>query len=276
MDIPPKFLFETMEDVKLFVTKWAESHGYRLPVASSKKHKNIYFVCSLSGSWKHTEGSERRSRTTNACCPFKISSSKSCARNRTNNLWTLRTDTQPHNHTVHDIGPEHQGLSVEGKDIVARASALGLTPHAIAVQLSIQEGRHISLRTVYNAKAAALKEKMQGDSPMEFLLRVLKESNWIHEYEFDSNGKLQYLFFAHPGSVALAKRYHHVAIVDATYKTNQYNYPLLHAVSQVATNCSFSVAFCFMRHETDSGYLWAVEKLKSVIFWLHTIICSWN
>ena len=115
---------------------------------------------------------------------------------------------------------------------------------------------------------------MQGDTPMEYLLRLLKESNWLHEHKFDSKGKLELLFFAHPGSVALARRYHHVAIIDATYKTNQHNYPLLHAVSQVATNCSFSVAFCFMRDETDSSYRWAIEKLKSVISCLGAVYHS--
>ena len=198
MEVPPSFLFESMEDVKLFVTKWAKSHGYRLTVSSSKKDKNIYFVCSLSGRWKNSEPSERCTRTTNACCPFKISSSKSCAKNRSNNLWSLRTDSLPHNHTSQDMGEGHGGLSAEGKNIVAQASTLGLAPHAIAVQLSISEGRHISLRTVYNAKAAALREKMQGDTPMEYLLRLLEESNWVHEHKFDSKGKLELLFFAHP------------------------------------------------------------------------------
>ena len=276
MEVPPSFLFESMEDFKLFVTKWAKPQGSRLTVYYSKKDKNIYFVCSLSGRWKNSEPSERCTRTTNACCPFKISSSKSCAKNRSNNLWSLRTDSLPHNHTSQDMGEEHGSLSAEGQNIVAQASTLGLAPHAIAVQLSISEGRHISLRTVYNGKAADQKEKMQGNTPMEFLLRLLEESNWVHEPKFDSNGKLELLFFAHPGSVALAKRYHHVAIVDATYKTNQHNYPLLHAVSQVATNCSFSVAFCFMRDETDVSYRWAMEKLKYVFHLMGAMYNSGN
>ena len=58
----------------------------------------------------------------------------------------------------------------EGKNIVAQESTMGLAPHAISVHLSILEGKHISLRTVYNAKAAVQKEKMQGDTPMESLL----------------------------------------------------------------------------------------------------------
>ena len=148
MEVPPSFLFESMEEVKLFVTKWAKSHGYRLTVSSSKKDKNIYFVCSLSGRWKNSEPSERCTCTTNACCPFKISSSKSCTKNQSNNLWSLCADSLPHNLTTQDMGEEHGGLSAEGKNIVAQASTLGLAPHAIAVQLSISEGRHISLRTV--------------------------------------------------------------------------------------------------------------------------------
>ena len=276
MDVPPKFLFNCMEDAKLFVTNWAKSHGYCLPVSSSKKNKNIYFSCLLSGQWKNAEDSQQCTRTLNACCPFKISASKSCAKNQTNDLWSLWTDTPPHNHTTEDLGEEHGGLLAEGKNIVAQASTMGLAPHAIAVQLSILEGKHISLRTVYNAKAAAQKEKMQGNTPMEYLLWLLEESNWVHKHKFDSKGKLNLLFFSHPGSLALAKRYHHVANVDATYKTNKNNYPLLPAVSQVATNCSFSVAFCFMCDETDASYQWAIEKLKLVLFWLGAVYLCGN
>ena len=104
----------------------------------------------------------------------------------------------------------------------------------------------------------------------------MEESNWVHKHKLDSTGKLDLLFFAHPGSLALAKRYHHVAIVNATYKTNKKNYPLLHAVSQVATNCSFLVAFCFMRDETDASYQWAIEKLKLVLFWLGAVYLCGN
>ena len=73
-------------------------------------------------------------------------------------------------HTTKDLGAEHGGLLAEGKNIVGQASTMGLDPHAIAAQLSILEGKHISLRTVYNAKAEAQKEKMQGDMLMEYLL----------------------------------------------------------------------------------------------------------
>ena len=124
-----------MEDAKLFVTNWKKSHGYFLPVSSSKKNKNIYFSCLLSGGWKNAEDSQQCTCTINACSTFKISASKSCAKKQTNDLWSLWTDTLPHNHTTEDLGEEHGDLLAEGKNIVAQASTMGLAPHAIDVQL---------------------------------------------------------------------------------------------------------------------------------------------
>lgn len=62
----------------------------------------------------------------------------------------------------------------------------------------------------------------------------------------------------------MARTYHHVLFIDATYKTNKYKFPPLHACGMAATNLSFSIGFVFMENETEDDYNWAVEQLKSI------------
>ena len=57
----------------------------------------------------------------------------------------------------------------------------------------------------------------------------------------------------------------HVMLMDATYKTNRYETPLLEIVGVTPTNQTFCVAFVYMHKETESNYTWAIECLKSTI-----------
>jgi hypothetical protein len=97
-------------------------------------------------------------------------------------------------------------------------------------------------------------------------LCILKESNWIFDVKVNSSGAVLNLFFAHPGAIHLAQINHHIALLDSTYKTNQYNLPLLHVIGQTATNRSFSIAFCFLTYKDDNNYQWAVNNLKKHVW----------
>lgn len=92
-------------------------------------------------------------------------------------------------------------------------------------------------------------------------LRILVPSNM----PINIIGKLIY-----PYSIYLfyTNRYNRVFVLDCTYKTNKFKMPLLHVVGMSPSNSSFSVAFCFMKHEQEGGYVWALRTLFS---WLDPI-----
>jgi hypothetical protein len=114
----------------------------------------------------------------------------------------------------------HKKLSPDGQAEVARLTSLGMLPQAVARQLSSTEGRFVTNRTIYNTKSVQRAKKRAGDTTIKYLLRCLKTSNWEYEDVYDNNGKLQSLWFAHPGFFLLACRLNHVVNVDCTYKTN--------------------------------------------------------
>ncbi|KAI8563231.1 hypothetical protein RHMOL_Rhmol03G0096200 [Rhododendron molle] len=56
-----------------------------------------------------------------------------------------------------------------------------------------------------------------------------------------------------------------VLLMDCTYKTNRYRFPLLQIVGITSTERTFSVAFAFINREKEENYTWVLEKLKSMI-----------
>lgn len=54
-----------------------------------------------------------------------------------------------------------------------------------------------------------------------------------------------------------------VAMADCTYKTNRYKMPLLHFVGLSNVGKSFSIAFCFLKSELKSDYIWALNAFSA-------------
>lgn len=53
--------------------------------------------------------------------------------------------------------------------------------------------------------------------------------------------------------------------MDCTYKTNRYRLPLLEIVGVTSTEMTFSIAFVYMETEKMENYVWAMEKLRSLM-----------
>jgi zinc finger SWIM domain-containing protein 3 len=73
------------------------------------------------------------------------------------------------------------------------------------------------------------------------------------------------LFFAHFNGIALANNYPEVLLIDATYKTNIYNMPLLHFAGITPTSKTFSIGFAFMSSESEAIYQWVLSQFQSHI-----------
>nr|KAJ0207842.1 hypothetical protein LSAT_V11C500264300 [Lactuca sativa] len=54
----------------------------------------------------------------------------------------------------------------------------------------------------------------------------------------------------------------HVVLMDATYKTNNYNLPFLEIVGVTSTSKMFSISFTFIHNEKMRNYRWALTCLK--------------
>jgi hypothetical protein len=91
------------------------------------------------------------------------------------------------------------------------------------------------------------------------LNKTLVNTNFTTTTKVDQEGNLKALFFCHTDSLKLLKEYHHIILLDCTYKKNKYYMPLLHVSGITVLNKTFSVAFCFMAEETNPFYNWALQ-----------------
>jgi hypothetical protein len=115
-------------------------------------------------------------------------------------------------------------------------------------------------RDIHNLKADFRRTQAYGKAATDALLDHLKEHN-IHYRPVVSKttGRLLRLFVALPESIQHLAANPHVLLMDATYKTNRFNMPLVDTVGIDSCNKTFFVSFAFMSSETDLDYMWATQ-----------------
>lgn len=206
------------------------------------------------------------SHSRRAGCPFLLKASTRVQVGQERPPWILTAIVRHHNHEVAmepEACPEHRRLN-SGQ--MAEVDTLVKSGVALRQILELMRSQsvavHANIQTIYNAKQELIQEQLNGRTPIQALLGFLEESNWVHKVSTDSEGTIKGLFCAHPGSIKLVQTFHQVVFIDATYKTNKYRYPLLHACGMAATNQSFSIGLVFMENETEEDYDWAVQQLK--------------
>lgn len=92
------------------------------------------------------------------------------------------------------------------------------------------------------------------DDRQKFFVRV----------QYTSTQHVRNLFFAHPVCFKTLKANPDVVLLDATYKTNKFNMPLLHVVG---TNCrkkTYNICFRFIGGESEQCYGWHILKMREL------------
>ncbi|MBW0534740.1 hypothetical protein O181_074455 [Austropuccinia psidii MF-1] len=183
--------------------------------------------------------------------------------------WVLVPLEILHNHppsTTPSVHPIHCWLNEKELVQVEGLMKENVFPNQILSQLYSQENSCTTSRTLYNYKGHLSIKGRNGKSQLEYLIHLLKGSNWIHSNKINTNAKITNLFFSHPESIELGHINHHVILINATYRTCKYNLPLFHMVGQTATGHTFSLAFFYMEWENYNGYIWSLQELK-MLFW---------
>jgi alpha-glucosidase len=203
-------------------------------------------------------------------CPFQLKGSVPTCKKITNKLWTLEVCNGEQNHDPSPVASSHaahQQLLPDQVKEIQKLSKAKLKPSQILLQLQTSNKENLATnKTITNKLQKICLQDLGGRTPIKALMSILNESNWACNIKLNSSGKILNLFFAHPGSIHLARINHHVALLDATYKTNQYKLPLLHVIGQAASNQLFLIAFCFLDFEDEENYEWAVNNLKTLIW----------
>ncbi|XP_050368851.1 protein FAR1-RELATED SEQUENCE 5-like [Argentina anserina] len=110
-----------------------------------------------------------------------------------------------------------------------------------------------------------MKESLASRIVIQALLEELGQAGFSYDIEYDQDGRLTHLMFAHPLSIALTKSYTNVFVMDCTYKTNKYKMPLLDIVGVTSFNTTFYSYFIFIQREEEENYVQALTLFSKIL-----------
>ncbi|KAL4559413.1 hypothetical protein LXL04_031551 [Taraxacum kok-saghyz] len=264
-------VFESCQDLIDWTQEMGRSFGYIIIIKQRKIRASglltkVLLICDRGGTYKSKNISSRNTGTKKINCPFELKGKYS----KLYNFWTLSVVCDKHNHEPAEHFEGHafvMRLSDNETRLVADLTRLNVKPHDILTTLKEQNPENVStLKTIYNARDKIKMNEKAGKTDIQLLLSFLEEGGYTYFYRAnDISNVMEDLFFMHPTSVQLWHAFPYVMLMDATYKTNKYNMPLLEIVGVTPTNLTFCIAFVFMHQEKVFNYTWALNCLKSVV-----------
>ncbi|XP_062012413.1 uncharacterized protein LOC133728965 [Rosa rugosa] len=256
-------------------------------VGNKKKRPKLRFCCERGGDYKrvvksntNTEKSNaeskekddgssekkerpRASGTKKCGCPFALRGI-----NIVGDEWMLEVTCGVHNHphsqSLH--GHSYAGrLSKEEHAMLVDMTNSLMKPKDILTALKKRDPENVTImKTIYNVRKVHRMKLMAGRSQMQSLLQKLSEHNYIEHHRSEGNIVTD-IFWCHPYSLQILRTFPHVLIMDCTYKTNRYRFPLFEIVGVTSTEMTFNVAFVYILKETEDNYTWALSRLRTLL-----------
>ena len=270
LEPPPAEDFTSSEEAIQSTKDWAQNRGFAIRILRSKpdKHKvtRKYWLCCDRGTAHKSQAFQRTTASRRIECPFSITITR-CAET---GIWARKCENPEHNHQSSDhpqSHPSYRQLTEEQKHIANQLSAANARPKDVITHLrNLDPSTHITLQEIYNQRSANKRDKLGGLTPIEALIKQLEGPEWACDYTTDDTGHVNELFFAYDPAIKLARTYPEVVLIDATYRTNRYNMPLLHFMGVTPLGTSFSSAFCFMAAENEIQYAKAIASFIRAIY----------
>ncbi|XP_023739282.1 uncharacterized protein LOC111887345 [Lactuca sativa] len=132
-------------------------------------------------------------------------------------------------------------LSIDETQLVEDLIRKNVKPKDILSTLKKENVENLSiLPTIYNARQKFRMKENSGKTQMQVVMSFLAENDYMYYSRADkSTNELQDLFFAHQRSLEMWRTFPHVMLMDATYKTNRYEIPLLEIVGEPERHNTF-------------------------------------
>jgi hypothetical protein len=144
--------------------------------------------------------------------------------------------------------------------------------HLFATQSTLR------LLDVKNEMQKFVQLDLAGRSLIEALIDLLEkfevteggrdDAKYWYKVNYNDAGHVRNLFFAHPDSYQMIKENPDVMQIDATYKCNKFDMPLLHTVGVTCHGNIFDVCFGFMGGEDWKHYGWHISTMHKFFTWL--------
>ena len=178
----------------------------------------------------------------------------------------MRKVVETHNHPVshnvigHSIARKPTATE---KERIRTLGEQGVPPKAIlSVLRSEFQNERTSAGEIYNELSAARMDMLAGRTPIEALLELVSQDDYVSRVKLDCV-TTECIFFSHRDSVELCRTYSTVFLMDCTYKTNKFKMPLLNIVGITCTNQKFNAGFAFMHEEKEETYTWVLTQFAA-------------
>lgn len=275
MDIPApeQREFDDYDTAKAYVFKHAREHGFALTKVRERLDKRtpptvrrVDFRCDKGGRVRG-RGVSRNTSSRMTECPFDLRLIRVAA---DSDRWRVAIQESTHNHSASEDLRQHPLYRRPTEDERQRIDQLtiaGVPPRMIVSALQAENSYTlVGSKEVYNRKVKQRQDRLEGLTPIEKLVRELEDDlAWAANYTTGDDGHINYLFFAYQPAITLTQSAPEILLIDATYRTNRYNMPLLHFMGVTCLNTSFSSAFCFMAAENEMMYRRAIADFKNLV-----------
>ncbi len=215
---------------------------------------------------------QRQSSTIKTNCPFLVK-----GRKQSSGEWKFILTNNVHNHLPMDnnIGhPQGRRLDKTQIDAIIQLNESLVHPNRIVAMAGVK-GKS-KLRDIYNIIATDKRKKLDGRTPIQYLMEHLLTTNCFSRPMYETSGHLKHLFFAFPESIKMTKRFSGVIIADSTYKTNKFKLPLLHSYKWALE--SFQLCFSL-----DQVPVFVTDNESALINAIYTtypnaehLLCIWH
>ena len=262
-------VFESREAAETWVRDIGRANNIFFTISHSKP-RHVYMGCERGGNYRNTISNNPDVKVRNAIgskknnCPFEVK-----LHERFQGAWRVyvREGHEKHNHELGNYPHGHTSVTKLTPEKFARVVELlqcGMAPRQILSQLKKDfPGTCSNLRHIYNADQKHQRTEMGSLAPIAYFQELLRRNHYIYTYStVDGTNTMEGMFLAHPNTRELIRLFPQVVVMDATYKTNLYDMPLVELVGVLPTGQNYHIAFIFLSNERTTSYIWGLIQLR--------------
>ncbi|KAG2193021.1 hypothetical protein INT47_012146 [Mucor saturninus] len=238
--------------------------------ASAEEFKDAYLmlhptkVFSYSSGTVHpnkyktvrTENSRKRVKVTmTGTCDFFV---RAVLPKKNGDRWIVKSHNDVHNHDMLEDDEKlclvnNRKLHYEQQRTIEEMHVANVKTSAIVAAVNNVKctKTRVIAKDITNQRALLRSVLNEGENQhhMNPFIRNLEEKGYTLSSKYEENGRLTHLFLAHVSAVNNIRQCPEVLLVDATYRTSMFGYPLINAIG--------------VADETKVTYEWFFETLKT-------------
>jgi histone-lysine N-methyltransferase SETD2 len=238
---------------------------------SGNKYNIVYMDCSRHLAYRNSrkkEKGERERVTLSRRCKCKVRISiRPFHLNKSKYVISVLYST--HNHPMAgsaDIFPENRNLNENQIIHFQNLISSNLSNKQVSVVMkNAFPSINMSIQDVINLKNHITGEILGKKNGLENLVECIGRLNWKVQIRKTENDIISGFLFIPPSSELLIMMFGIVIIIDATYKTNNSEYPLVQGIGITSTWRSFNGFYCFLSSESEEDYLWMMKGIKTLL-----------